>query len=479
MQLEIRNICEKFFNHINKILSENPQRKDFSYFYSSFTYKIENKTRNPYIIFVKKNFQQFKGELKNKEIIKSLSVMWNNLSTEQKNAYRIKERKENKYSLFVKENFHKVKKKYPELKIGEISRILAKLWKKINNEKEQKITKKEEEKEQKITKKEEEKEGKVSSQEIIHYSYNKEELIHNIEYLIEETKKTKQEQYLKQTKNYRNRLLQLLGVKDYILFLKKNMLEMKDILENTFQIPSIMLNKKLMLLFNTMEIRLLKLPNFYNINIEVDDLVWFKNSLQQVNLHSYDKIYLFNNILNYSLCISPILELIETNFKTFFIYVDRNTDYPYAFYFLESVRNNINNWRMDCRLEMLVTDIIDNLTHYCIELFREIYENIFGHNNYTERFLSYNNFTQTELKQLLDNIILLSDEYLLTKKVMEIFQSNPYQQTRKDKFNLKYDDILQKETFLELEKNRDSYRKNKLEENMKILFDTEVPTFTL
>jgi hypothetical protein len=232
--------------------------------------------------------------------------------------------------------------------------------------------------------------------------------------------------------------------------------------KNKLEINKLEINKNILFqAFNSIEIKILEIEDYYNVPIECDDLLWFIESIKktkQKKLIPYNNINLFNRIMNFSLCILPLKKILNNeifnNDKNInnIIYVDfgNNTE-PYSFYVLEKIENGKKFWKMDCRLENFVSDIIDNLDYFCCEMFRKYYENIFGDNNYRDNFLEKNTFTEIECNQLLENIILLSHKPKLHKLLINlVIKKSSYTPTNQDVFNLKKDDKIQRKNYMEM-----------------------------
>ena len=212
-------------------------------------------------------------------------------------------------------------------------------------------------------------------------------------------------------------------------------------------------------------------------NDEVEKFVSFiKLSIPIKNkFEEFKKEEFIKNFINYSLCLINLKDFIEIFLcdksgygNVIFLQNEKNNENdPFSFYYLEEI-NKKRRWRMDCRLEELSSEFSECLLNYSIPLFREIYLNIFGDNEFRENFLNYNETTSTELEQLLQNIIISSDPYKLCKLFQSLLIKTPYNPTENDKFNLFTDDKMQQKQFSEMKKKGG---KETVLATLKLLFD--------
>jgi hypothetical protein len=124
---------------------------------------------------------------------------------------------------------------------------------------------------------------------------------------------------------------------------------------------------------------------------------------------------------------------------------------------------------MDCRLEELSNELLTNVIDYCTDLFRKLYMLTFKDNEYRENFLETSSLMEFEGKQLIKNIILVSDYY----KFVKLFQKNviekcTYLATENDKFNLRADDKFSQKSFV---KTSATDFGNDIHQNVCALFD--------
>ena len=238
-------------------------------------------------------------------------------------------------------------------------------------------------------------------------------------------------------------------VLEYMNILQNDYANIQQFLKNQNQIQY---KKTINTAFNTIEIKLLEIGQFYNIPTRIEDIKWWSNSLnrqyQKNQLTPFIKTNFLENLMNISLCFFPIQEiirqqLINKNGFNNIIFVRLN-EVNYSFYYLDKIVDGKKYWKMDCRMEELINDIVDNLLFYCCKMFRKYYECVFGDNDYRKNFIEINNFTECELNQLLQNIMFLASMPKIYNYVQNmIIEHATHTPTSTDKFNLKSDDKIQ------------------------------------
>ena len=103
---------------------------------------------------------------------------------------------------------------------------------------------------------------------------------------------------------------------------------------------------------------------------------------------------------------------------------------------------------MDCRLEDLSNKFIDNIRPYLIELFRKLYFDAFSDYDYRNNFLYKVPDIELDLKQLMQNICILSNPKKFNKYLRNIIKDNAtYNATNNDIKNFSSDDSSQKRRF--------------------------------
>jgi len=212
-----------------------------------------------------------------------------------------------------------------------------------------------------------------------------------------------------------------------------------------------------------LEARILYYDNYINTYIETDEMEKFKSVIQDrmynPEITPFDENKIYKCLFNYSIVLFPVFQLLEmclfNNKVSNVIYLPlpkSSIDNPYSFYTLEKIQNDKRYWKMDCRLEDLSQSILSNLLEYMVSAFRKIYNDVFGDNEYREKYNYTNQITECDLEQLTENIIALSKPKQFSINLQKlIIKNTKYNPTDNDKFNLYGDDCLQRKRFSELE----------------------------
>ena len=162
---------------------------------------------------------------------------------------------------------------------------------------------------------------------------------------------------------------------------------------------------------------------------------------------------------NYSCCLFTIKECFQLflfNIYGFYniVYVPnkKSTESDsYSFYTLEKIENGKRFWSMDCRLEETSTNLSNTIKIYCINLYRNIYNNLFEDNYYRPDFFSKSTVSEYECGQLAQNILILSSIFKTSRILRRTVKDKAtFKPTEKDKFNLLNDDKIQQKRFSEI-----------------------------
>lgn len=215
-----------------------------------------------------------------------------------------------------------------------------------------------------------------------------------------------------------------------------------------------------------MESRITKYQDYFKNYLTVEDMQLmkkcFKAQIKFENKYISFTSSIFKYLKNYNIVLFTIKELLEhillnthgfNNIVYIHIPSSKKSD-PHSFYILEDIQTetNENLWRMDCRFEDISKDISSQLLPYAIDLYKKIYKDIFGDNNFREDLEDHCGVTGSELEQLAENIFNLHDlkklRNILKDIILEKAILNP---TEKDKINFKKDDKYQKSRFQKLE----------------------------
>lgn len=164
----------------------------------------------------------------------------------------------------------------------------------------------------------------------------------------------------------------------------------------------------------------------------------------------------FEQIKNPFISVAPFVKYIETfiiSTYTIIYYEDESKEYdkndPYSIYILDKTVGDVKYWTMDTRAENFALEIIDCIKSYCIDIFIKLWK--FDKNNIHKDDASYIEIAKT--------IFLLCDPIELSNKIRFIlFNRKKYIKTDKDIFNMKCDDLIQKQKFKEYIKEDDAMK---------------------
>lgn len=211
-------------------------------------------------------------------------------------------------------------------------------------------------------------------------------------------------------------------------------------------------------IMNGLDQRLLRYGNYYSSTLEVDDINKYRECLERSIIHPtcyvpFDASTIIENLNNYGLALFTIKKaLLRCLFNCYgfnnviYMQTPKSTETdPFSFYVLEKVEPGKRCWKMDCRLEDLTTKISDRMATVMVSMYRCIYFDVFGDNEYRKEYMSVNPVTEYDCEQLIQNLFFISDKRKLGSVLKEIVAKNAtYVPTKLDKFNLFGDDTLQK-----------------------------------
>ena len=214
-----------------------------------------------------------------------------------------------------------------------------------------------------------------------------------------------------------------------------------------------------------LESRLISYGSYTQTHIEIDEIQKLEISLELEKYSpkeyvQYDSVVFVNSFHNYGLVLFSMKKNLERYlfnrydfWNIVYLQLPKNTkDDPYSFYILERVIKEKRYWKMDCRLEDLSSNLISNILPIMIGMFRKLYKDVFGDNDFRNDFSSKCQITECDCEQLLQNIILVSQPKIFYNLVREMVVSKAtYIPTENDKFNLYGDDSLQRKRFHEKE----------------------------
>jgi hypothetical protein len=278
---------------------------------------------------------------------------------------------------------------------------------------------------------------------------------------IEQTKiPSKYNKYLTELKNRRLKLFSSFSNQDYMIIIQKHI----GMLESMFKSKEITDKKAKTLVLKSLsplESRLISYQNYQNTSIEVDEIEMMLGKISSFNKDIHDYVpfnidRLMKKMSSYSCALFSFDALINhmlfnpngyNNYVYFQVKSERRNDL-FSFYYLDSITKGKRNWKMDCRLESLTTNIVNIILPYMISMFRKLYKDTFQDNTYRSNYSSISQLMEIDCEQLFKNIFLIGHQkhfrnYLINK----LAEKAPYVQTENDKFNILTDDALQRNKF--------------------------------
>jgi len=214
-----------------------------------------------------------------------------------------------------------------------------------------------------------------------------------------------------------------------------------------------------------LESRLTYYVNYTQLHLEIDEIQKLDIVLDlEIEFPKeyvpYDSIKFFNCFYNYGLVLFPIEKTLKRYlfnrydfWNIIYLPLPKNTkEDPYSFYILDKVVKEKRYWKMDCRLEDLSSSIISNVLPYMISMFKKLYRDVFGDNDFRSDFTQKCQLTECDCEQLIQNIIIIGQPKEFYNFVRTIVKNKAtYIPTENDKFNLYGDDSLQRKRFHEKE----------------------------
>ena len=257
-----------------------------------------------------------------------------------------------------------------------------------------------------------------------------------------------------------HKLIGRVNVDDYCEILRENVAALTKLFEGK-QYDERKITKIMPKGLSALDMRLIRFKGYTNTDLEVDDIQTFKLSLEvQVifpKVHiPFDAEIFHPSFNNYSVALFPLkfcIERLIINKYGFhnLVYADiakSSEEDPFSFYTLEKTDGDKLFWKMDCRLEDFTHYFIDNVLPFCITLFRLLYSDVFGDNEFRVNYTSFSPITECDCEQLLHNILIMSDPMKCGNLLREIVKKGAsIVPTTNDKFNLSGDDKIQQRRF--------------------------------
>lgn len=262
--------------------------------------------------------------------------------------------------------------------------------------------------------------------------------------------------HMQELKNERLKLFTSLSIQDYSSLVLKHI----SILEAIFKKKEYndkKIKTTVMKGISPLEARLVSYTNYHNTSIEVDEMDMLLANISKSNVARdyvpFDFDTLNRNFSNYSCCLFTIDNLISNilfnkNGFNNYIFVEFKNEKKsdcFRFYYLEKISRGKRYWKMDCRLEMLITNFTNIILPFMINLFRKLYKDTFQDNDYRSNYNSISQLTEIDCEQLFKNIFVVGHHkrfrnYLINK----LSERAVYSPTENDVFNLTGDDSLLK-----------------------------------
>ena len=257
-------------------------------------------------------------------------------------------------------------------------------------------------------------------------------------------------------KEQRNLLIGKISLTEYINILKKHNKRLNDILfKKDYEHKKINLNISYTL--TPLEQRLLNFYNYFNTEIDTDEMQRFQLALK-INT-PYSRRYIpfvysdfFEHIYNYGIVVFSIKEnlkrvLVNPYGFSNIVYVNNEKSLkedPYSFYCLEKIDEDGRRlWKMECRLYEFTKFISQNLLTYTINIFRKIYMDIFLDNIFRKDYKDKAVICRQDCEQVLFNILELSNTKTLCETIRKIILKNcTIEPSKLDKFDFTADDKL-------------------------------------
>ena len=214
-----------------------------------------------------------------------------------------------------------------------------------------------------------------------------------------------------------------------------------------------------------LESRIVAYGNYTGSHLEIDEIQRLETVLDLSALRDKEYVPFVNeklceNFYNYGAVLFPIRSIITRymfncygfNNVVYLPLPKSSEDDPYSFYVLERVNKEKRYWKMDCRLEDFSTNIVVRVLPYMVSMFRKLYRDVFGDNEFRADYMNKCQLTEGDCEQLLHNILLLGQPKEFCNAMRNLVRKEAsYTPTENDKFNLYGDDALQRKRFQEKE----------------------------
>jgi hypothetical protein len=210
------------------------------------------------------------------------------------------------------------------------------------------------------------------------------------------------------------------------------------------------LKSTLLSVINPLTARILRCGEYYNLCMEPD-----YHSSMEIHVPPSNTPYAssYHLLQTYGLCLFDVLSILKRFFKPHnlvYVALPKSTDEdPYSYYSLskvEMVDNELKrrNWNLESRLEGIADELSRKIVEYGTGLFRSVYRDIFGDNEYREDFKNKLSMVRCDMEQLVSNMQYVSNSKFRVELCRLIKSENTLVPTVVDKFNLQSDDVVQR-----------------------------------
>lgn len=306
----------------------------------------------------------------------------------------------------------------------------------------------------------EESDNKIQ-EKVVKNDNSKDDIMLSIEQCFINLSKRITKNLLKCLKNDRKKLMGILDIKEYCMLIVEHNNRLEKLLKEKHKSVK-EINRYIISSLSSLDMRLIEYPSYTSYDIDIDEIHNFELTQKILINHPnkfvpYSKEDFFTNIKNYGLSLFELKDFISMclinqhgfNNIIYLSLTNSSKSDPYSFYILENVSlDNTRNWKMHCRLEEFSIYFYDNIILYCINMFRNMYKDIFSDNIFRDDYKDNSSTIKLDGEQLIRNIILLASPKKLCKLFQDIIIENcTFTATDTDKFNLYSDDKLQKNRF--------------------------------
>ena len=174
-------------------------------------------------------------------------------------------------------------------------------------------------------------------------------------------------------------------------------------------------------MMTTVDVRLIRYSNYFEINVEQTDIDYFQTMIQTyLKLQNY---YHFHSIIIYSTSIIGLLPLQHILYiiLPYSNIICKNKKF---FYMLEYIKDKERKWKQDSYLTQFTLEFVNHVITEGINLFRTIYKDIFEDNDYREDYKSKNAATDSDLQQILENIVYLNNVSQVNQLIQNYVKKN-------------------------------------------------------